>query len=115
MNNEMTLQQWYEKYDKTAARQGWGLFTCDGHEGIAVIDIQRIDMQGDNAASDAQAKVIARTHKQLRNDDEAYRIVIKQAAQGCIMSLLALWLAGRAAESTAWIPKPLRRGKTVLV
>jgi hypothetical protein len=75
--HDITLEQWKQKYDKKAVKDGWSLF-----DDLGLIAIQRID-KAENG------------HCQLATDADAIRRVFTQAAEGNPVALTALFLDGK--------------------
>lgn len=95
----ITLTDWYKRFEKAAKKQGWSLWTQEDRNERTVV-IQKID-----------------DDDRLVSDVDAIDLVVRQAAQGCIMSLLALWWDGRPLphkdNTQVWIPSTLRTGDRV--
>lgn len=99
----LPLSYFDPRYDAVAKRQGWALFNSDD-----VVSIQRIDEQGCDIIGEKTYEEYMRTHKQLSSDTQAINIVVQQAKNGDIMSLLALYLEGRPVDAEVDIPSGLQ-------
>lgn len=109
----ITLKQWYKKYDKKAAKQGWCLMANTNDD---TIDIARIDDQGGCINSGKQREKYLAAHTQLKSDHQAFSVVFSNAANGCIMSLLAIWLDGKTfvpnGNKQHFVPEFILEGRT---
>lgn len=84
---KITLGRWTREYDREAKGQGWTLFDADGFIRIMKIDEPELGEPGD---------------RRLRSDQQALNIVFRQAAAGCRMSLIALFLHGLKVYEEGW-------------
>jgi len=94
---------WTKECWDISAHEGWVLTNSSPNDlGIEVSNICRITCPEDWEGLDY-------TYPKFKNDDEAVNFVIRKAANGSGIHMLAIWLEGHDLESECWVPRILTK------